>query len=364
MKVISHRLRATDPTERGREYGRAARTEIQQAIGRYLAHFRALGLSESVLADAGVAAVDSLRDWRPAAARELVATAGTAEVSVAELALLAARTEVLALTNSAPDECSAMAAAPPSGPAWSMQTWDWIPTLAPTGLLVEFPGAVRTVRTFTEPGMPAKIGVNTDGLGLQFNILHHTSDGKSPTGGHVGVGVHSIARAVLDDATTLSEAYAVATSAPVSASSVFTVVASGPDGAEVGCLEITPAGVELLPAEDGFIAHTNHLLAEPLVSGERTVSTTTTDRLAHLHSQRSDLVNSNSFAERAAAACGDLGDGAPICVTADPAVPELEQGATLLTIGTDPAAGALDWSVGRPAQLGTQPGGRFPAPRP
>lgn len=358
MQVITHRLTATDPIERGHEYGHAAAPEIRQAIERYRTHFLTFGLTAPTLADAGIAAVDALRNWRPTAARELLAVAAAADVAVPDLGILTARTEVLALTNLAPDECSAMAAAPEHGPAWSMQTWDWVPDLAPVGLLVEFPGAERTVRTFTEPGMPAKIGVNSAGLGLQFNILHHATDGN-----HVGVGVHSVARSVLEEADTLVEAHQIAASAPVSASSVFTIVSigSGDRGAEVGCLEITPAGVELLPGTEGFIAHTNHLVANRLRDGERSPSTTTAARLEHLNRQRDALLTTRTFADRTAAACGVLGGDAPICITADPAAARTEQSATLLTIGTDPAAGSLEWSVGAPAVVGREAAGRFPA---
>ncbi|MGO1975101.1 MAG: C45 family autoproteolytic acyltransferase/hydrolase [Propionibacteriaceae bacterium] len=360
MKIRTIRLQPTDPAARGRAYGEAARAEIQLAITLYRAHFVELGLDEATLVDAGTTAVDALRSWRRAAAAELVAVAGAAQVLVADLGVLTARTEVLALTSTTPDECSAVAAAPAHGPAWSLQTWDWIPRLAPTGLLVEFPGVDRTVRTFTEPGMPAKIGVNTDGLGLQFNILHHTADGNG-----VGVGVHSIARAVLEEAGTLAEAHQIAASAPVTASSVFTIVSvAGDQEAEVGCLEITPAGVELLPGTDGFIAHANHLIAEPLLDGERSPSTTTTARLEHLRRQRPALTTAATFVDRAAAACGGLGQDAPICITADPSAPPAEQSATLLTIGTDPVTATLDWSVGVPASATADTVGHFSTTQP
>lgn len=356
MQVTTLRLTATDPTDRGLEYGLAARAEIQQAVACYQTHFRSLGLSAATLADAGIAAVDALRAWRPAAASELEAIAGGAEVGVAELGTLTARTEVLALTSRAPDECSAMAATPADGPAWSLQTWDWNPALAPAGLLVEFPAEAGMLRTFAEPGMPAKIGVNDRGLGLQFNILHHSSDG-----GRIGVGVHSVARAVLAEASTLAEAEQIAASAPVSASSVFTIVSIAADQPEVACLEITPDGVARIDPTDGFVAHTNHLLDARLATGERSPSTTSGDRLEHLTRQRADLLESRTFADRARAACGEVGADAPICVRVDPAAAPPDQSATLLTIGTDPAAGALAWSVGPPSALGSTPSGRFEA---
>ena len=48
------------------------------------------------------------------------------------------------------------------------------------------------VKTFSEPGMPAKIGLNSAGLSINFNILHHTAD--SALG---GVPVHVVARRIL-----------------------------------------------------------------------------------------------------------------------------------------------------------------------
>ena len=75
------------------------------------------------------------------------------------------------------------------------QTWDWHRELAGGWAVLEYPQARRPFVTLTEAGLLAKIGINSAGVGVLFNILSHRSDT-----GDGGVPVHAVARRILDSA--------------------------------------------------------------------------------------------------------------------------------------------------------------------
>ena len=74
---------------------------------------------------------------------------------------------------------------------------------------------------------------------------------------------------------------------------------------------------------------------------------TTAERFAHLEDVRAQLPGLTP-ADRARAFCGAAGDEAVVCMRADLTQPVHEQWATLLTIGLDTRAGALDYVAGNP----------------
>ncbi|WP_281254790.1 C45 family autoproteolytic acyltransferase/hydolase [Mycobacterium aquaticum] len=102
----------------------------------------------------------------------------------------------------------------------------------------------------TEHGMLGKIGVNSAGLGLFFNILGHRDDAPA------GVPVHVLAAAVLGTAGSVGEALDLLRAAPISTSGAFTLL----DTATAMCAELSPRGVSVIPPRNGYLPHTNHFL--------------------------------------------------------------------------------------------------------
>src|SRR5690606_32820750 len=189
-----------------------------------------------------------------------------------------------------------------------------------------------------------KIGVNTAGLGVHFNILRHGSDGADP-----GVPVHLIARRILDEAATVAEAAAIARSAEVSASSVITAVTAE----SAGAIEISPAGVAVVPPDErGVLLHCNHFLDPELAEGERLGAERpgTYARQRHL-SEQVEKLRGEDVTARAQALISHAPDGAPVCAHPDPALPMNERWETLATIGLDVAAGRLLVHQGGPCRV-------------
>ncbi|MGD6748445.1 C45 family autoproteolytic acyltransferase/hydrolase [Streptomyces sp. BH106] len=331
-----------DPRERGALLGGRFGGELRRVSSLYLEHFAALGLPAGRVRELAGRSHESLRAWAPGLAAESDACADAAGIERWKVAAVGARTEILALCPPAGEgECSTAVYAPGVAAPQTVQTWDWHELLVPDALLHELtPARGRTVKLFTEFGAPAKIGVNSAGLGVHFNILFHRTDGE---GG--GVPVHAVARRILDEADTLDQAVEIAGSARVTASTSLTVVTAG----AAASLELSPRGLAVVrPGDDGWLLHTNHFLDPELAEGDVCPGdSSTAERLAHLRTVRSALPGLTP-AERASALCGSAGAGAVVCMRPDAAKPAHEQWGTLITLGLDVSACALDYAVGTP----------------
>lgn len=372
MQVVELRLADASPRPRGRAYGAAVVAEIRDAVERYRRAYADLGVPAGFAERIAAGSIDVTRAWAPEQAAELEGIAEGAGVPLAELMLLNARTEILAHAPARPTECSTVVALHDDRRPQTLQTWDWNGDLVPTAVLLEAQLGDRVVRTFTETGMLGKIGVaqlpDGRGLGAHFNILHHRSDRSA-----IGVPVHVVLRRILDEATGLDDAIAIARSAPLGASTVLTVVEGAARAAAGGrerqqreperregthataraaSLELSPAGVAAVAPTDGFLAHTNHYLDQALAEGEAArPSSTTWRRLEHTIAQREQIMVATDAVAMAGAMCGAAGAHAPVCVVVAPGAAFAERWSTLLTASLDVEAAAIDWFAGPPSGL-------------
>jgi isopenicillin-N N-acyltransferase-like protein len=343
-----------DPQRRGRQIGERWAEEIRHTVSLYLDFFPRVGIASQQVRALGEAALSALEAWSPDLASEVAAMAAGAQLPVWQLASLNARTEILAtMPASTEGECSTAVYAPHGvRKPLTIQTWDWHDSLAPHGLMLQLTGRCgHTVKLFTEFGVLGKIGVNSAGLGLHFNILHHEAD-HSVAHSAAGVPVHAIARRVLEEATSVDEAVVLARSARVSASTVLTVVSCRDADPRAASIELSPAGIAVVvPRVDGWLLHTNHFLDRELSKGEcMAESSTTRLRFAHLQQVASRMVCEDLRA-RAAAMCGVEGDAAPVCFYPDLTQPDTERWETLLTVGIDTENGTLEYAAGNPDAL-------------
>jgi len=349
MRLVTLTSQTTDAAERGREIGAAFGDELSASAELYRDHFVDLGIDLDVADDIARRSHEALREWYAPLADESDAMADAAGIDRLLVAAVGARTEILAAAEPQREgECSTAVHVPAVGAAQTIQTWDWHDSLVPSGLLLDYaPSSDRRVKLFTEFGTAAKIGVSSAGIGLHFNILSHRED--RATG---GVPVHAIARRILDQASTLDEAVAIAESATVSASTVFTVVERGADGEpwQAASIEVSPAGCAVVrPGDDGWLLHTNHFLDPELAAGDTMpADSTTAERYEHLATAKQGMADLAPV-DRAAAMCGGLGDTAEVCLRAEPGKPAHEQWDTLLTIGIDAESTSLDVYPGTPA---------------
>ncbi|MEV0590039.1 C45 family peptidase [Nonomuraea cavernae] len=347
MRLHEHDSGGRGSPERGREFGRVWASRIHAAITAYRRHYLQLGIAPETCAVVAEKSCQALFAWHPALGDELESIAAGAGITVVELGLLNSRTEILAVAPpQGSGECSTVVRAGAEGGPVAFQTWDWHPRLVPDAVLWRYsPTPGRWVKTFTEPGMLAKIGLNSAGLGANFNFLHHRADGSGD-----GVPVHAIARRVLDEAGTVREAVDIARSARVSASTAITVTAVAP-AAEAVSIELTPAGAVVIPVRaDGWLIRTNHLLgAEFRDADVRQPTSTSLPRYEHLDKALAGGVPDGGLPELAGRLCGEAGAEAPICMREDPRLPEPARRRTMLTIRLDHAGGAIEYWPGSPA---------------
>ncbi|HGJ5876598.1 MAG TPA: C45 family autoproteolytic acyltransferase/hydrolase [Arsenophonus sp.] len=188
------------------------------ALFRFFSRIGIIGVQARTI---GENSLSVLEYWYPDLASEIEAIALGTDLPVWYLASLNTRTKILSTkSTSYLSECStAIYAAADINMPQTVQTWDWHDVLAPNGLMIQLQDKKgMQFKLLTEFGMLGKIGVNSTGLDLHFNILHHTSDNDSG-----GVSVHAVAHRILEEATTIEEAIALAFSAQVSVSSVLSV---------------------------------------------------------------------------------------------------------------------------------------------
>ncbi|TDD25718.1 C45 family autoproteolytic acyltransferase/hydolase [Nonomuraea diastatica] len=336
-----------EPRSRGEELGSHRRAAIAANLAGYTDLFRVAGATPAQVRAWGEQALDRSAAWAPRLADEVAGIASGAGLEPWQVAVVNARTEILAALHATGEgECSTSVVLPGPGlPPRTVQTWDWHDHLRDAPMLWEFePSPGHVVRTFTESGALAKIGVNSAGLGVHFNILRHDADTAE-----IGVPVHLIARRILDEAATVEEAAGIARSATVSASTVITAVTAGGAGA----IEISPAGVAVIPPDPGgVLLHCNHFLDPALAEGERhaTERPGTYARLRHLRDHAGEL-SGDDLTKRALALLSHGPDDAPVCAHPDPAQPIDQRWETLATIGLDVRAGRLRVHQGGPCQV-------------
>lgn len=334
------------PHDEGVRFGAHWSSQLHGARDSYLRLFAQSGVS----AERARAVADECRTqtetYAPDIAAEFAGIAEGSGLSLTDVHLLTARTEILArMTPSM--ECSTAVHVPDDAtPPRTLQTWDWHETLSNETVVrrLRATSGARVV-TFCEFGQPAKIGVNDRGVGVHFNILHHRSDGSQ-----AGVPVHVLARMILDRAATLDEAVELARSVPLAASSVLTVVAYDGTTPSAAAVEVSPVGVAVLPATRGqVLAHTNHFLDDALAAGEYSPYETTSVPRYRCLTDAAELAAIVDDRDRALA-FGDIPD-APISVRARADQPEHLRWETKLTVALDVAGGAISFAAVAPADV-------------
>ncbi|MFW0773785.1 C45 family autoproteolytic acyltransferase/hydrolase [Paenarthrobacter nitroguajacolicus] len=359
MQLHLHTSTAHHPHERGLDIGRTWDAQTRSTAKLYSDFFATLGIATGKVREIAEQSHEALYEWSPELAEEAEGWAEGAGLETWQLSVVNARTEILAAAprKVGSHECSTAVYAPVGAEApQTMQTWDWHHDLATDGLLLELaPSPGRTTKTFTEFGALGKIGVNSEGLGLHFNILSHARDNDS-----AGVPVHAVARRILDEASSIDQAISIASSARVSASTVYTVFTAPSAGTpaadsnstprRAASIEVSPAGTAVVDAgSDGWLLHTNHFL-DPYLAVEDAIDddALSPERLAHLRRVRTELVGLGA-ADRARHFCSSEGASAVVCFHPDDSMPRHEQWQTLLTISIDAVDCSLAYAAANPA---------------
>jgi len=345
--VQLHSLRTTtlDPAERGQAIASNFGPLIKRNVADYLVHFSRMQIPSATVRAIAENTHEALREWDASLAVELEAQAAALDIDLWQLAALNARTEVLAAAPPSKEgECSTAVFIPEQGAPATFQTWDWHPHLASDGLLHELAcHGGRRVKHFTEFGISGKIGVNSDGLGVHFNILAHETDKAG-----AGVPVHSIARSILERAGDIAEAIDLTEGVAVSASTVLTVVQGG-EHPEAASIEFSPSGRRIVNrTQGGWALHTNHFLDHGLFAGDTMpADSTTAERYSYLAERTagSQPASAKDIADILSSGDGEI---PVLCMSPEPGKPAIDQWETLLSIGIDTENFELNYLTGNP----------------
>lgn len=383
VRPTTFAVRASDHVARGRQRGEELRTGIASALDAYRRYFSHLSIAEAAVQSAAASSLERLREWWPTGAEEVEAVAAGADIDVAELMEIIARTEIMTQATAAPTECSTVSHTS-SGASVAAQNWDWaadFSTLWHFNDVGSVPGQHRHVG-IAEFGMLGKIGLNEAGVGVLLNILKHAGDEAG------GVPIHMILARVLAEAGTLAEALEIIDSAPTSSSSIITVITAeaavqveiaGALKRERRARATSQSGGET--GKSGFLIHTNHFLHPDLLDGamELRPDSTSQERYRHLAEAvvrfeadrvgaRAGAGSSDGAVSSGSAAASD-GEGhapvtvgdltkllttepgeAPVCCTPAPDAAYGNRSATLVSVRIDPARKQIDLAPGSPAE--------------
>ena len=352
MSVYRFTSSTLGPADRGREFGGVHRDQVRRTVAAYQRIFDTAAGAPVDLWHWGALALEGIRAVSGDLAEEIAGLAAGAEVDVREVAAINARTEILAAVGvRAPSECSTVVRLREDAAPVAVQAWDWYADLADLWLVWEIPHpGGRVTTTLTEFGIVGKIGVNSAGLGVLFNILHHERDGEG-----IGAPVHVLARAVLDRAADLNQALVTLAAAPVSASSSLTLVAGRAGESAALSVELNPAGVGYaLPDEDGLLVHTNHFLSQPATWHDTELRDGPDTVVRHAMLRRRLAGRQEVTATDVVAALDShlLGGGATCCHE-DLALPPTARFKTLATVAIDVDGGTLLAHAGGPCTFPT-----------
>ena len=259
--VITFTSSVLPPHERGVELGQRFAREVAATVAAYRRLLATVA--------AGPFDVDlwSERAWAtiarvaPEHAEEIAGIAQGADLPVEQLAAVNARTELLVAANpTGRTECSTVVSLPPGRPPVAVQTWDWYDAMSDGWFAWTIPHPDgRVVKTVTEFGMLAKIGVNDRGVGVLLNMLHHRNDAEAVATGEIGHPVHLLSRAILDDAASADQAVEIASLPWTSASTSLTVL---DDRRSAASVELFPGGPGSVVPTEGVLVRTNHFVSE------------------------------------------------------------------------------------------------------
>ncbi|MFJ5724503.1 C45 family autoproteolytic acyltransferase/hydolase [Streptomyces sp. NPDC093149] len=257
---------AADPYDRGVARGERLRDGIPAAIDAYDRLFALGSITPARVREDAERGLDAIGRFRPGARAEIEGIAHGSGAEPWRIGALNARTEILARSATVPPgECTTIvrraACDGRSVPrTFGVQTWDWHIELSALWHTLEVRGGRHDFVGLTENGILGKIGVNSAGLALHFNILGHVRDSIG------GIPVHVLAAIVLEEAGSVAEAVEIVRSAPLTSSGSFALF----DETDAVLLDLSPVGVFSMQPEQGMLVRTNHFLTPGPAADEKT----------------------------------------------------------------------------------------------
>lgn len=348
-------------TERGKQYGEAAKDLIHTSIGHYEnAVGEATGLTWNKVLDRSAQWVDTCRRYAPELMEEIDGIAQGAGVDALEILTLNARGEIIYDSSFAGpadaeepvlDGCSTFSltrGASGDGHVYAGQNWDWLHGSSETVMILRIVQDPKpTIIMQVEAGQIGRQGANSAGLALNANGLGGRFDDT------IGVPQAFIRRRVLDSAGLL-EAMRVLKQAPQHIAS--NALVTHHDDFSID-LETTPGAIGWMYPEDGLLVHGNHYQAfvpPQLAADYRPSSIDSLFRVPRLSEGLQacrDAASTDEVRRLIHTAVSDhLGYPKSTCAHPDPSESPAEQVSTLLSSLVDLTTGEYMVTPGMPCR--------------
>ncbi|MBO8171913.1 MAG: hypothetical protein H0Z33_08480 [Bacillaceae bacterium] len=252
--------------EIGRVHGQSGKQEILQSLKTYedmFFHFSKIDWKKA--REQALIHVDAIENYDPDMLEEMQGIAEGAGVDFEDILVLNARSEI-ALANyetsgvNYTDGCTAIGVAPPiSDDTIIGQNWDWKASQSQSLLFLEIEQKGKpAVKMVTEGGIIGKIGFNTAGVGVCLNaLLTNKKTDQVPI--HLGL------RGVLN-AESFEEAVTRIDGGQMASTANFLVAGDHTrEENRVANIEVSPFGIDVMSATDGWITHTNHVCSLEII---------------------------------------------------------------------------------------------------
>lgn len=249
-----------DAYTRGVRHGSQAKGLIQENISYYLHLWKVYSkMDRGLVLDQARRFIPAIEGYDSEIMEEIRGIADGAGVSLEEVVALNSRYEFIwskmAVEHGRAGGCTSIAVAPDAtsnGHTLIGQNWDYKPQLSGRCIILDIAqdGGPNIV-THVEAGTVAKMGLNSEGIGLCINALVSDRDRFAPK-----TPILAICRGILNSRS-LSDAIGAVISAERSVSANF-LIAHG-EG-EIIDLEITPEDVGFIYPERGILTHSNHFI--------------------------------------------------------------------------------------------------------
>jgi hypothetical protein len=262
------------PFERGRAYGAAARERVHRSAALYGGQLEELGFSQAARTRLIGAFAEQVEAFDPAYLQEMQGIAEGAGVSLEQVVMINARTEVVAMARvmtNRPDDgneelegeknadgCTGAVILPErtaDGNLLHGQNWDWRPECVYNGVVLRiYRDDGPDVLTFVEAGGLGRHGMNSAGICISGNYLRSDRDYTQPG----GVPLALVRRKAMDQEHVALSMRAIATTKKACATNMLV---SHKTGWAIN-FECAPDEAFPLYPENGIIVHANHWVSQ------------------------------------------------------------------------------------------------------
>lgn len=252
------------PRQRGLQHGAAAAARIAQGASHYHAQLDRLGYSARSVNELVESLMPKIAAFDPSYVEEMRGIAEGAGTPLSTIALINARTEVLALAkkesdrrkqpvDTDPDGCTSVVVQPElsrNGAQIHAQNWDWKAECVETGVVLNVQSETGpSFLTFTEAGGLARSGFNSAGVSVTANYLESDRDYRD-----LGVPLALIRRKILESAHFADAIRAVRGTRKSASNNIVIAHHAG----LAFSIECAPDETFVVQPEGGLLVHANH----------------------------------------------------------------------------------------------------------